>query len=503
VRLPRVVFLGLVAGLEPVRETLVPEFELPARPDLGQLRRLAKELLAAAVGGDPDAVRRVLAVDGRLILSSAQLAVAREHGFASWRRLVAEVNRRSRSQPPSLGAGPSAAVGTSRLLVRYPSADEDHYRVQIQQVPAGPIPGLVLASPVLRAHTVEEVHALARQAEVPADRVHWLAPGLREPDGPWQLPPDPAEAVRQFEDDPVQGAQGEADLPTEEQRALHQRRIEEAVALGGRIARGEPVDHPGVIAVVRQDLACLALIWTELPGWPRNGEPALLVLWSRHNGRWEAPSTMSGADLRADDEVFHTGSTTWPDGPTWIYVVGHTMDPASPSTVRLGSREVTLAMGRDGYFLGLIQALPGKSVDDLEVIDPWPGGWRQTQLRATAPLDARLAGAPLPLRCSFCGRTDGPDRRLVAGPGTWICDGCAVMADAAERSGMPVEGDRVTMTIAAEPGPCPFCGQRTGTTDPRHQQPPRRLVTSPTGAAICTACIGLSLEILREQTPDS
>jgi len=75
--------------------------DLPARPDLDQLRRQAKELLRAATGGDADALRRVQAVSGgdadalrrvqavsdRLVLASAQLAVAREYGFESWPRL--------------------------------------------------------------------------------------------------------------------------------------------------------------------------------------------------------------------------------------------------------------------------------------------------------------------------------------------------------------------------------------------------------------------------------
>ena len=68
--------------------------DLPARPDLGQLRHQARDLLRAAQGGDPDAVARIDAVSGRLILSSAQLALAREYGFASWARLKLEVERR-------------------------------------------------------------------------------------------------------------------------------------------------------------------------------------------------------------------------------------------------------------------------------------------------------------------------------------------------------------------------------------------------------------------------
>lgn len=68
--------------------------DLPARPDLGQLRRQAKELLRAARAGDADALRRISAVSDRPVLASAQLALAREYGFTSWPKLRTEVLRR-------------------------------------------------------------------------------------------------------------------------------------------------------------------------------------------------------------------------------------------------------------------------------------------------------------------------------------------------------------------------------------------------------------------------
>lgn len=68
--------------------------DLPAFPDLNQLRHRAKDLLRAAKSGDREAVARVASVSDRLILASAQLTVAREHGFGSWSRLKAEVQRR-------------------------------------------------------------------------------------------------------------------------------------------------------------------------------------------------------------------------------------------------------------------------------------------------------------------------------------------------------------------------------------------------------------------------
>ena len=69
--------------------------DLPARPNLDHLRRQARDLLRAAHAGDPAAAGRIRAVSAALTLASAQLAVAREYGFASWARLRAEVTART------------------------------------------------------------------------------------------------------------------------------------------------------------------------------------------------------------------------------------------------------------------------------------------------------------------------------------------------------------------------------------------------------------------------
>jgi hypothetical protein len=74
--------------------------ELPARPNLDQLRRQARELLRAATDGEPSALTRIRAVSGRVSLSAAQLAVARGYGFASWPALHGEVERRLAELPP-------------------------------------------------------------------------------------------------------------------------------------------------------------------------------------------------------------------------------------------------------------------------------------------------------------------------------------------------------------------------------------------------------------------
>ena len=91
---------------------------LPARPDLDQLRRQARELHRAALAGDADALRRLRQVSGAVGLSAAQLAIAREYGFASWPRLKAEVDR-PRTQAVT-GASENEALPVRTVPTRTP-----------------------------------------------------------------------------------------------------------------------------------------------------------------------------------------------------------------------------------------------------------------------------------------------------------------------------------------------------------------------------------------------
>ena len=77
---------------------------LPARPDLEQQKKLAKDLLRAYRGGDKDAVARIRAElpdKQRISLGDAQFVLAREYGFANWRELRDEIATRvTRGLPP-------------------------------------------------------------------------------------------------------------------------------------------------------------------------------------------------------------------------------------------------------------------------------------------------------------------------------------------------------------------------------------------------------------------
>ncbi len=67
---------------------------LPEFPDLDQLRRQAKDLLRSVRAG-ATAAGELTAVSDRDALSTAQLALARRYGLASWARLKHEVERKN------------------------------------------------------------------------------------------------------------------------------------------------------------------------------------------------------------------------------------------------------------------------------------------------------------------------------------------------------------------------------------------------------------------------
>jgi hypothetical protein len=77
----------------------MPTRELPARPNLDQYRKQAKELLKAIRSGDREALERVRRsharsdVDaGSIVLADAQLVIAREHGIDSWTKFAERID---------------------------------------------------------------------------------------------------------------------------------------------------------------------------------------------------------------------------------------------------------------------------------------------------------------------------------------------------------------------------------------------------------------------------
>jgi hypothetical protein len=115
----------------------MPSRELPAQPNLEQLKKQAKSLLAAAKARDADALRRFAALPSLsgqspdqiavndLALHDAQSVIAREHGFVSWNSLRDEVEARTLSFEAAidefLRCATAGATGRAeRLLALHP-----------------------------------------------------------------------------------------------------------------------------------------------------------------------------------------------------------------------------------------------------------------------------------------------------------------------------------------------------------------------------------------------
>src|SRR5262249_16727205 len=109
---------------------------------------------------------------------------------------------------------------------------------------------------------------------------------------------------------------------------------------------------------------------------------------------------------------------------------------------------------------------------------------------------------PSELKCSFCARPQRKTRKLVAGPGVYICETCVALAESAITTGKSEEtaiGIIQAVPAAARKPRCSFCGNR------RHQATGlATTVDNPHGklrtdAAICSECLALCREIHAER----
>jgi hypothetical protein len=119
-----------------------------------------------------------------------------------------------------------------------------------------------------------------------------------------------------------------------------------------------------------------------------------------------------------------------------------------------------------------------------QIVEGRGGIWSRLGIR-------RRANAPRSARCSFCGTGYFAARRLIAGPGVWICDGCVRLAEGTARGSAPPAGSPARLEVAGRDSGarCRFCGRAA------HQV--AHVVTGP-GAAICDGCLTICDEILTE-----
>jgi hypothetical protein len=98
--------------------------------------------------------------------------------------------------------------------------------------------------------------------------------------------------------------------------------------------------------------------------------------------------------------------------------------------------------------------------------------------------------------CSFCGCEQKQVRKLVAGPGVYICDPCILGAVGASTSGRASNDGTFQPLSNASDLCCSFCGKRRGAVHALVAGPGSKKTGPPT---ICDECLGLCGEILSEQ----
>ncbi len=95
------------------------------------------------------------------------------------------------------------------------------------------------------------------------------------------------------------------------------------------------------------------------------------------------------------------------------------------------------------------------------------------------------------IRCSFCNISQADTKKLVAGPGVYICESCVAAARAVVTSGAPAKGPRqvVLRPSTDEEHPCTFCDAAG--------RPARSMVKGGRGR-ICGTCLALCESVITE-----
>lgn len=151
---------------------------LPARPDLEQQKKLAKELFHAFRAGDREAIARIrteLPDKSEVSLVDAQFVLAREYGFSSWRELKDRIEKQVAAQRPPIERFKRAVQGGDAKTVRALLEQHEEVRASLD----APIFGF--NAPALVAVSDEHVDVIDVLLDFGADpnrRSSWWAGGF-------------------------------------------------------------------------------------------------------------------------------------------------------------------------------------------------------------------------------------------------------------------------------------------------------------------------------------
>jgi len=164
------------------------------------------------------------------------------------------------------------------------------------------------------------------------------------------------------------------------------------------------------------------------------------------------------------------------------------------------SAEAARAMFRDavhrlvvhGSRSGEVAAALGLSHEQLDELVQAAGG---------AGHEGRAGPPGIDLACSLCGRSQHEVRKLIAGPGCYICEACVELAEGVASTGRPAHTRLGPVHAVPEQdglARCSFCGKhRCLVTGLAARQAGTLGASGP--AAICTECLSLCHEIIAEE----
>ena len=107
------------------------------------------------------------------------------------------------------------------------------------------------------------------------------------------------------------------------------------------------------------------------------------------------------------------------------------------------------------------------------------------------------------LSCTFCGKPQNKVRKLIAGPGVFICGGCVTLARHVLMDGVTVTTERGPIHVVPEQQPrarCNFCGKQRDQVAAQAGIPLPATGKAATGhAVICDECLDLCDEIITDE----
>jgi hypothetical protein len=137
-----------------------------------------------------------------------------------------------------------------------------------------------------------------------------------------------------------------------------------------------------------------------------------------------------------------------------------------------------------------------------QIVEEAGGSRRWVRVRGGNQAQARGRAGELYLACTFCDKPQNKVRKLIAGPGVYICDGCIDLAVDVITSGRAARTALGAMSNVPEDQSgvrCNFCGKDRGQVERVAIMSEVTVQRTSSSAAVCSECLMLCGEIITEE----